>query len=174
MIQVAVSVQRSFVCPADLPTTSTFFRDFARVLDYLPHLRLVKTFGPDQHRVLFTATEAGIYRLAFYCDIQIEYDPQHLALRIVPLAGPTPVPPKAGIGSLTGQGYYASASFFRPGGASTGVDYSVEIRATIAKRLEWRLIPDSAVENIANMRTRQRLSAITDEFIARSVAQFRR
>jgi hypothetical protein len=174
LIQVAVSVQRSFACPADLPTTSAFFRDFAHVLDYLPHLRLVKTFGPGQHRVLFTATEAGVYRLAFYCDIQIEYDPQHPALRVVPLAGPPPVPPKAGIGSLTGQGYYASTSLFRPAGPSTWVDYNVEIRATIARRLEWRLVPDAAVERIANQRTRQRLSEITDQFIARSVAQFRR
>ncbi len=174
MIHVAVSVQRSFTCPADCPTTSAFFRDFARVLDYLPHLRLVKTFGPDQHRVLFTATEAGVYRLAFYCDIKVEYDPQEQALHVVPLAGPPPVPPRAGIGSLTGQGYYSSATFFRPAGAATEVDYRVEIRATVPKRLEWRLVPDSAVERIANERTRQRLSDITDQFIARSVAHFRR
>jgi hypothetical protein len=174
VIQVAARIQRSFACPADLTATSAFFRDFGRVLDYLPHLRLVTTYGPDQHRVLFTATEAGLYRLAFFCDIQIEYDPEALTLRIAPLVGPPPVPPQAHLGSLTGQGYYASAAVFRPGGASTGVDYAVEIRATIAKRLEWRLIPDSTVERIANARTRQRLSEITDEFTMRVVAQLRR
>ena len=57
MIQVAVSVHRSFLFPADLVTTSAFFRDFVRAVGYLSHLRIVETFAPEQYRVLFTATE---------------------------------------------------------------------------------------------------------------------
>jgi hypothetical protein len=172
MIQVAVSVQRSFLFPADVRTTSGFFREFRRVLGYLPHLRLVKTFGPDQYRVLFTTTEAGVYRLAFYCDLQVNYDEQFETLHVTPLTGFPAVPAKASIGSLTGQGSYSSLSVLRPLAGGTHVDYEVKITATVAKRLEWRLIPDRAVEHIANERTRQRLAEMTDHFIARSIAEF--
>ena len=75
MINIAVSAQRVFTVPADLARTTAHFRDFGHTLDYLaPHLRLVATYARDQYRMLYSVTEAGVYRVAFYCDIQVRYD----------------------------------------------------------------------------------------------------
>lgn len=35
------------------------------------------------------------------------------------------------------------------------------------KRLEWKLVPDQVIERLAENRTRQHLSDMTDRFIAR-------
>ena len=75
MIHIAVSAQRVFTVPADLARTTSHFRDFGHTLDYLaPHLRLAATYAGDQYRMLYSVTEAGVYRVAFYCDIQVQYD----------------------------------------------------------------------------------------------------
>lgn len=173
MIHLAVSVQRSFFFPADLAATSAYLRDLGRVLGYLPYLRLVKTFAPNQYRILYTANESGIYRLAFYCDLQVHYNETSQTIYITPLAGIPPVQAKATLNSLTGQGYYSSKSVLRSSGKDTRVDYSVAITAAVPKRLEWRLIPDRIIEHVAENRTRQRLSDMTDQFIARAIDEFR-
>lgn len=173
MIYVAVSVQRSFRFPADLPTTCAYFRDFARVLGFLTPLRLVKTYAPDQYRILYSVTESGLYQLAFYCDLQVHYDQRQRTLYVTPLAGIAPVQAKVRLNSLTGQGYYSSQSIFHASGNQTRVDYDVDITATVPKRLEWSLIPDRIIEHVATNRTRQRLNDMTDQFIARSIEEFR-
>lgn len=174
MIHVAVSVQRSFLFPADLAATCAYFRDLARALGHQANLSLVKTYAADQYRVLFSANEAGLYRLAFYCDLQVRYDESMRTLYITPLPGIAPVPAQAGLRSLTGQGYYTSTSFFAPAGPHTRVDYAVEITATVPKRLEWSLIPDRIIEQVAQSRTQHRLTAMTDRFIARSIEAFQK
>ena len=106
MIHIAVSAQRVFTVPADLARTTSHFRDFGHTLDYLaPHLRLAATYARDQYRMLYSVTEAGVYRVAFYCDIQVQYDESSQILRVTPLEGVPPVAPKATLNSLTGQGY---------------------------------------------------------------------
>lgn len=169
MISIAVSAQRLFTFPADLATTTSYFRDFGHTLGYLPHLRLVKTYARDQYRILYSTTEAGIYRVAFYCDIQAQFDEARQTLRVTPLAGIPPVPPEATLNSLTGQGYYRSQSVFQPAGPHTRIKYEVEIKARVAKRLEWKLIPDSVVTRAVEDVVQRRLQEIADAFMVRSI-----
>jgi hypothetical protein len=169
MINIAVSAQRVFTFPADLATTAAYYRDFGHTLEYLPHMRLVTTYARDQYRVLFTTSEAGVYRVAFYCDIQVQYDETRQILHVTPLEGIPPVPPKATLSSLTGQASYCSRSVFEPAGPHTCVQYEVEIRAEVPKRLEWKLIPDAVITPLIEDVVERRLQEITDAFIARSI-----
>ena len=84
MISIAVSAQRVFTVPAGLARTTAHFRDFGHTLDYLaPHLRLVATYAGGQYRMLYSVTEAGVYRVAFYCDIQVRYDESSQILHVI-------------------------------------------------------------------------------------------
>ena len=115
MIHIAVSAQRVFTVPADLARTTAHFRDFGHTLDCLaPHLRLVATYARDQYRMLYSVTEAGVYRVAFYCDIQVQFDEGSQVLHVMPLEGVPPVAPKATLKSLTGQGTTAAVRLFNP------------------------------------------------------------
>ena len=71
--------------------------------------------------MLYCVTEAGVYRVAFYCDIQVEFDGVSQILHVTPLEGVPPVAPKATLNSLTGQGYYRSRSAFQSAGPRTRV-----------------------------------------------------
>ena len=170
MIHIAVSAQRVFTVPAGLGRTTSHFRDFGHSLDYLaPHLRLVATYAGDQYRMLYSVTEAGVYRVAFYCDIQVQFDESSQILSVTPLEGVPPVAPKATLNSLTGQGTYRSRSAFQSAGSHTSITYDVEIQAAVPKRLEWRLLPDSVITRVVEDVVQRRLNEITDTFIARSI-----
>ena len=170
MIHIAVSAQRVFTVPADPARTTSHFRDFGHSLDYLaPHLRLAATYARDQYRMLYSITEAGVYHVAFYCDIQVRYDEGGQILHVTPLEGVPPVAPKATLSSLTGQGSYRSRSAFQSAGPHTRITYDVEIQAAVPKRLEWRLIPDAVITRLVEDVVQHRLNQITDTFIARSL-----
>lgn len=165
MISIAVSAQRTFTLPADLATTTAYFRDFERTIRDLQYLSLVKTYAQDQYRILYSAAEAGIYHVAFCCDIQVDFDEINQIIRVTPLVGIPPAPPKVTVNSLSGQGYYASQSIFRNAGLNTHVAYEVEIKAQVPKRLELKLVPDQVIKRMIEDRVRHRLQAITDSFI---------
>ena len=170
MIHIAVSAQRVFIVPAGLARTTSHFRDFGHTLDYLaPHLRLFATYAGNQYRMLYSVTEAGVYRVAFYCDIQVQFDESSQILSVTPLEGVPPVAPKATLNSLTGQGTYRSRSAFQPAGPHTRITYDVEIEAEVPKRLEWKLIPDAVITRVVEDVVQRRLNEITDTFIARSI-----
>jgi hypothetical protein len=170
MIYITVSAQRAFTVPAGLGRTTAHFRDFGHTLDNLaPHLRLAATYARDQYRMLYSVTEAGVYHVAFYCDIQVRYDESSQTLHVTPLEGVPPVAPKATLNSLTGQGYYRSCSAFQPAGPHTRITYDVEIQAEVPKRLEWKLIPDAVITRLVEDVVQHRLNAITDTFIDRAI-----
>ena len=170
MISIAVSAQHVFTVPAELARTTSHFRDFGHTLACLaPHLRLAATYARDQYRMLYSVTEAGVYRVAFYCDIQVHFDEGSQILNVTPLEGVPPVAPKATLNSLIGQGYYRSRSAFQSAGPHTRITYDVEIKAAVPKRLEWKLIPDAVITRLVEDVVQRRLNEITDTFIARSL-----
>lgn len=164
MIDIAVSAQRTFTVAADLPTTTAYFRDVARTLDDLPHLSLVTTHERDKYRILYSAAEAGVYHVALYCDIQVDFDEVSQTIRVTPLTGVPPVPPRVTMSSLTGQGYYSSHAVLHSDGAHTKVAYDVEITAQIPKRMTLTLVPDQVVKRAIERVVDRRLQEITDAF----------
>lgn len=169
MISIGVSAQRVFTFPADLATTTAYLCDFEQTLKYLPYLHLVKTYAPNQYRILYSVAEAGVYYVAFYCDIQVQFDETSQTLHVTSLAGIPPVPPKATFNSVSGQGYYTSRSVFHAAGAQTNVAYDVDIQAQVPKRLELTLIPDAVFKRVVENVVQRRLQEIADAFVAHSM-----
>jgi hypothetical protein len=170
MISIAVCARRVFTLPADLPTTRAQFRDFRQTLQYLRDLRLVKTYAPDRYRILYSAAEAGVYRVDLYSDIQARFDEAEDTFYVTPLKGIPAVASKATLGSLTGQGDYSSRLSLRSAGSCTNASYDVRITATLAKPVGLKLVPNPAVRFLVERVVRRRVQEITEAFIQRSIA----
>jgi len=172
-ISIAVSARRLFSLPADLPTTGAHFRDVRRMLRCLPDLRVVKKHAQGQYRIRYSAAEGGVYRVDLYSDIEARFDDATGVLDVTPLQGIPPVASRATLGSLTGQGDYASRLTLRAAGAETKATYEVRISAALAKPVGLKLIPDAAVGRFVEMVVRRRIEEITDAFIARAIDDLR-
>jgi hypothetical protein len=168
MIEIAVCVGRAFTLPVDLAAARRHFRDFRQILEYLPDLRLVRTYARDQYRILYSATHAGVYRVDLYSDVRARFDQAEDALCVTPLQGFAPVASKATPASLTGQGDYFSRLRFRAAGARTDADYEVQITAALPKPVGLKLVPNAAVRLFVERVVRQRIQELTDAFIRRS------
>ena len=171
MIRVAGSVHRSFVFPAELPLTYAYYADIGRVLSYLPHICLVRTYGPDQLRLLYHSTELGLYRIRIFADVQTLLEDGHV-LRVRSLDGQPPVEPEAGAQSATAQGYFRSRSTFHSAGNRTRVEYKLQLRADLPTPLGLRIMPGLVVRSIARSITNMRIHEIVDGFIDRSIDAF--
>ena len=170
-VALAVSTQRVFVVPADLARATAYFCDFTRVLSHLPHLRLITTHAASQYRILYSATEAGVLHVTFFCDVQTHYDEANRTFHVVPLAGVPPVKPEAAFNSITGQGYYTSRSVFWPSGPNTQIAYRIEIKADLPRRRELDWMPKAILKRLAEDVVRRRLREITAAFISRSLTE---
>jgi hypothetical protein len=168
MIDIAVSVRRAFTLPVGLAAARRHFRDFRQILEYLPDLRLVKTYARDQYRILYSATHAGVYRVDLYSDVWARFDQAENALCVTPLQGFAPVASKATPASLTGQGDYSSRLSFRSAGARTDANYELQITAALPTPIGLKLVPNPAVRLFVERVVRRRVREITDAFVQRS------
>jgi hypothetical protein len=173
MITITGTTHQVFGFPADIATASGFYRDFSRILHYLPHIHLIKTYGPDQFRVMYHTLELSVYRVRIYCDLQVRYDEASQTLHVAPLLNKPPVKSEATVHSLTAQGYFTSQSVFRPRGDHSVVDYRLSLMARLPKPIGLMLMPDKVIEQIASNITDWRIHEIAGGFIRRSVQEYR-
>ena len=171
MINVVGSASRSFVFPADLPMVYAFYGDVGRLLNYLPHISLVRAYEPDRFRLLYSTTELGTYQIRIFADVQTTLD-KGWVIRVHPLDGMPPVKAETGVNSSTAQGYFTSRSAFKEVGDHTRVEYSLQLRAQLPTPLGLRLMPGMVVDRIAASITHMRIREIVDGFIKRSVDAF--
>ncbi len=173
MIQIAGTTRQTFSFPADSAAASSFYRDFGRILHYLPHIQLVRAYGPDQFRVLYDTLELGVYRVRIYCDLQVHYDERNQTLHVTPLLNKPPAKSEATVHSLTAPGYFTSQSIFRARSDHSVVDYQVSLEARLPKPFGLMLMPDKVIEQIASNITDWRIHEIAGGFIRRSVQEYR-
>jgi hypothetical protein len=171
MIRVSGSACRSFLFPADLPITYAYYGDVGRLLNYLPHIYLVRAYGPDRFRLLYSTTELGTYNVRIFADVQTTLD-EGWVLRVHPLDTIQPVTDQAGIHSSTTQGRFSSTSYFRDEGDQTQIEYSLQLEATLPKPLGLRFMPGFVVDRMAKSITEQRIREIVEGFIDHSVDAF--
>jgi len=171
MIRVAGSVHRSFVFPAELPLAYAYYADIGRVLSYLPHICLVRTYGPDRLRLLYHSTELGIYQIRIFADVQTLLEDGRV-LHVRPLANTLSVQPQSGAHSATAQGYFTSQSTFHDMGDQTRIAYNLRLRADLPTPLGLRVMPGLVVGGIARSITNMRIREIVEGFIDRSIDAF--
>lgn len=172
MIKIAGTTHQTFSFPADIAAASNFYRDFSRILHYLPHIQLVKVYGPDQFRVMYHTLELGVYRVRIYCDLQVRFDEATQTLHVAPLPNKPPAKSEATVQSLTAQGYFTSRSVFRPRREHSLVDYQLGLEARLPKPLGLMLMPDRVIEQIAGNIAEWRIHEIAGGFIRRSVQEY--
>ena len=169
MIKVSGSVRRSFTIPAELPVAFAYYSDLGRILNYLPHILLVRAYQYDQFRMLYSTVELGAYRIRIFCDLQARLDEKERALNVTSLEIEPPVKSAAGIRDTTAQGAFSSKSLFFAEGDATRIEYSLDLRANLPTPLGLRLMPSYFVNRIADNITRWRIREIADGFIDRSI-----
>jgi hypothetical protein len=174
MIEIRGSAQRIFHFPAARPLAYEFYSDFNRIVPFLPHISLINSYGPHNHRLRYHATELGAYRVYIYADVQTTLDPDCQALVVTPLEEIERVKDEAGFTSVTTQGFYTSQSIFSDNATGTDVDYSLQLRAHIPTPFGLRLVPGGIMTHIANSITDGRIQEIIDAFIKRSIAAYPR
>ena len=171
MIRVAGSVHRSFVFPAELPLAYAYYADIGRVLSYLPHICLARTYGPERLRMLYHSTELGLYRIRIFADVQTHLEDGGV-LHVRPLDSLPPIQPEAGVHSTTAQGFFASQSIFHEMGNQTRIEYKLQLRADLPTPLGLRVMPGLVVGGIARSITNMRIREIIEGFIDRSIDAF--
>lgn len=169
MIKITGTTRQTFNFPADMVTAGSFYRDFSHILRYLPHIHLVKAYGPDQFRVMYHTLELNMYRVRIYCDLQVKYNEATRTLHVTPLLNKPPVKAEATVHSLTAQGYFTSQSVFWPRADHCSVDYRLSLEARLPKPLGLMLMPNKVIEQIAGSITDWRIHEIAGGFIKRSV-----
>lgn len=173
MIQVIGTYHRSFQFPADLTTSFDYFRNIPHILGLIPHIKLVLSSSEHHYRMLYHTTELGLYQVKVYCDLRAELDDQTRTLRIQSQPnGFAPVKTGVGMYGLTGMGEYSSLSTFRESGEQTEIDYQLRLEFGVPAPLALRLLPNSALESLANGIANQRIVEIAEGFIRRSIQDF--
>jgi hypothetical protein len=171
MIKVAGSALRSFTFPGELPVAYAYYADVGRLLSYLPHIFLVRAYGSDRFRLLYSTTELGTYRIRIFADVHTTLE-EGWVVRVRPMEGIPPVKAEAGFRSSTTQGYFASQSVFQDNGDKTQIKYGLQLRAELPIPLGLRFMPGMMVDRIARSITNMRIREIADGFVERSTDAF--
>lgn len=172
MIKLAGNATLTFDFPAPLHVAYAYYSDLETVLNYLPHIEIVESFGPDQFRLLYANREFGGYSMQIYCDLRALIEGGLHVIRIVPEENVPPVDMSAGVNSSVGRGYFSSRGLFFENGEATRIEYEFELRSKLPRPLGMRLMPGRMVNGIARNVTRTRMREIAEGFIDRSLAEF--
>jgi hypothetical protein len=171
MIRITGSALRTFTFAGELPMAYAYYADVGRVLSYLPHIFLVRAYGPDQFRLLYSTTELGTYHVRIFADVQTTLEKGWI-VRVRPMEGIPPVKTEATLGSTTTQGYFSSQSIFSDSGAETRIKYALQLKADLPTPLGLRLMPGMMVDRIAKSITNMRIREIADGFVERTTDAF--
>lgn len=171
MIQVAGSARRSLVFPGELPLAYAYYADVGRLLGYLPHICLVRAYGPDRFRLLYSSTELGLYQVRLFADVQTTLEEGRI-IHVHPMEDASPIKAQAGIHSTSTQGHFSSRSVFHDEGKQTRIEYSLQLRGDLPTPQGLRLMPGLVVNRIAKRITKMRIREIADGFVERSSDAF--
>ena len=123
--------------------------------------------------MIYATSELGIYRVRVFCDMETEIDHENGVIHITPYNEVEPIRNKAGMYSLSGQGYYSSESIFHNRGEQTEIEYTMEMNASLPVPLGLRFMPGALINEIARNITQWRIEEIAQGFIDRSLQAFK-
>ena len=179
MIRLHGSRQLTFKFPADRPTTFAFYRtSIEELVRFLPHIELVKRFASDHALLAYQARELATYDIQMVCEVGLEFDRPDWTIRIVTRENGVRVKPSASMTHSLGWGWYQSESRLEtapttnsePADQQTLVHFKLDLSGELPTPTTMRLMPDRAVNRIANAITGQRIEEIAHGFIERSIA----
>ncbi len=172
MIKLAGTACRSFIFPADLATTYAYYGDLQHVLNYLPHITVVKLHADDHFRVLYSTSEMGAYTIRVFCDMRATLDGGRRLIRIVPEEGLPPIHPAASFYATSGRGYFSMESLFTEAGDSTEINFTLQLEARLPVPRGMRFVLGGIVDRVARSITEHRMSEIIDGFVQQTTGAF--
>lgn len=174
MINITGSIKRSFLFPAVPNVALTYYSDISRVAHFLPHISLVHIYAVNQVRVLYETVELGAYTIQIYSDLESNVDRKQKLLNVYPVKIQTaaPIPTETTMRHSTGHGLFAIDTQFFDLGNQTRIEYTIRLKANLARPLGMRLMPKRVVKRIAQSITDGRIREIADGFIKASVDAF--
>lgn len=172
MIKLAGDASRSFVFPANLETTYTYFADVPRLIGLLPYMSLVGRAPNGDLRVKFSSTELGSYSINVICDVHVSQEEQTYTLHIAPVDNLPAIQPEATLSSTTARGYITIDVFFEDDGDETKVRYTLNLQGTLPTPKGLRFMPGAVLSRIAQSITNGRLKEVAEGFIENSIADF--
>ena len=174
MIDITGSITRSFVFPATPKVALAYYSDLSRVTNFLPHITLDHAYSSNQVRVLYETIELGTYTIRIYSDLESRVDWDQLTLSVYPveIESATPIRAETSVRQTTGRGLFAIDTQFYDLGSQTRIEYTIRLRAELARPLGMRLMPKRVVNRIAKSITDGRIREIADGFIKASVDAF--
>jgi hypothetical protein len=174
MIKITGSIKRSFIFPATVRESISFYSEFKRIIQFLPHISLVHMYSPNQIRVLFQSIELGAYTIRIFCDLACEADEENRAIKVFPVKIPLapPVLTETTVRGTTGHGLFSLDSYFYALGEKTRVEYVIRMQGQLDRPSAMKLMPRRVVNKIAQSITENRIREIADGFIQQSMGAF--
>lgn len=172
MISINGAVKRSYLFPAPLEAAIAYYGNFEHIIQFLPHIHRVRTYTPNEFRLVYHTVELGAYDVKMFCDLRVHFDVAEQCLRVRVTEDYPPVKPHFTLTSLSAQGQYASESFFHTEGKHTRVIYHLRLSAHLPTPLGLSLVPRPIINQIANNITLARIDEIADGFIEATVQDF--
>lgn len=173
MMKIAGSMNRSFTFPANIVTAMNYYEHLPRLIPFLPHIRMVGSYGDNQYRLVFTSTELGAYQITICANVQTLCLPEERRIRIFALEGKPIIKSKSTFNSTEAEGYYSSEALFAPKGEEeTQIDYRLDLLANLLRPKGLSFMPAMMVDSLTQNITNWRISEIMDGFINKSLAAF--
>lgn len=173
MINVSGEANRSFIFPASLSASFAYLTDLDHILDFLPHISIVRAYGGKRYRMRYRSIELGLYEVSVFCDIETRIDPQEHTLHLQPWKNSFEnVKDQAGLYSLSGHGRYTSQSIFHSWREYTQIEFRLQLEASLPVPLALSLVPRRLLNTIAGNIVERRTREISASFIDRSVHAF--
>lgn len=167
MIQISGTIQRTFIFPAAVSETLTFFSELIRVAQFMPHISLVHTYAPNQIRVMYESIELGSYTIRIFTDLEGQIDWPAKTISVYPVKIPTAVPiqTEATLRETIGHGLFAIQAQVFDLGEQTRIESSLRLQASLEQPRGMNLMPKRVVNRIAQGITEHRLREMADGFI---------
>jgi len=172
MIKLNGTAQKDFTFTADPLNTFSFFADLNRVVQYLPYIELVETYGQNELRVLYSCVELGTYTISAISDLSCTSDTENMAIFVQPLKGKEPVEGEATLNTTMGYGYFASAAYMQACDDGTRIDFRLKIVANLPRPRGMRMMPGRVVNRIASAMSDARVSEIAEGFMRNAAQDF--
>lgn len=172
-MKIAGSMSRSFTFPAEIVTAMRYYEHLPRLIPFLPHIRMIGSYGDNQYRLVFASTEMGAYQISIYANVQTLCLPEERSIRIFALEGKPTIKSKSTFNSTEAEGYYTSEALFTPEGEEeTRIEYRLELAANLLRPKGLSFMPALMVNSLSQNITNWRIREIMDGFIDKSLDAF--
>lgn len=174
MIKISGTINRTFIFPAPIQETLTYFSELTKVVRFMPHIQLVHEYALNQIRVLYETVELGVYNFRIFSDLEGSIDRKQHTISVVPVRIPTAVPINSSSTAreTTGHGLFAIQAQLFDLQTQTRLEATLRLQASLERPRAMSLMPHRVVNRLAQSIADHRIKEMSDGFIRTAVENF--